>query len=98
MYWKRIADQATGEKMEEQPNGRGSSLFLVRLWFSVGEDANGEWSGRAIHITSGRARNFVQLAALGTLLSEMLDNAQAVKSGAEQTAAKGDNDSPQLLP
>ena len=63
--------------MKSQDHKIGSSLFLVRLWHSESDEAQPEWAGRVVHITSGEASNFLDLSALAPLLLEMLNTTQA---------------------
>ncbi len=73
----------------------GSSLFLVRLWQPESEDAQSEWSGRVVHIISGKASNFLHLPGLSALLLEMLGERQGNQEKADsgivpQDRKKGD--------
>ena len=58
--------------MKGQEQGISSSLFLVRLWQSESKNAEPKWSGRVVHVTSGRAYGFPHLSALTALLIEIL--------------------------
>ncbi len=48
-----------------------SSLFLVTLRQEEAQAAEPQWAGRVVHITSGKARHYLNLSALGALLLEM---------------------------
>jgi hypothetical protein len=62
--------------MKSQEHKNASSLFLVRLWQPESGDAQPEWNGRVVHITSGKASNFLDLPTLAPLLLEMLARMQ----------------------
>ena len=50
---------------------RCSSLFLLRLWEENAVQDERSFAGRLIHVTSGRAHDFLDLPALNLLLVEM---------------------------
>ena len=62
--------------MKGQDRKTGSSLFLVRLWQPESNDAQADWTGRVVHITSGEASNFLDLSTLAPLLLDMLNTRQ----------------------
>lgn len=55
-----------------QPHASSSALFLVRIWRRDVPHGEVVWSGRLIHVASGKAHNFLELAGLNLLLTEML--------------------------
>ena len=69
--------------MKAQEHKNASSLFLVRMWQPDGGDARSEWSGRVVHITSGKASNFLHLPGLAALLLEMLGESHEEASDEE---------------
>lgn len=73
----RASDSRRGhapEESDEASPSHSSSLFLLRLWKDKGARGESVLAGRLIHVTSGRASDFLDLATLNSLLAEMFGN------------------------
>jgi len=70
--------------------GRGSALFLVRLWDDVlpkGEMS--AWRGRVVNVASGAAGSFLDLASLVELLLTMVEDQVTANSKQGKNALPG---------